>query len=534
MLKVLFRKSMQEVGALYFRDKKKGGQRRGAGKIGMIALYVFLFLLLAVSFAGLASLFFGVAPKGTEWIAWSILGIIAVLMSTLINAFTTYGQLYLAKDNELLLSLPVKPGTILLSRMGGVYVMGLIYIAIAWLPGIVISIIYHKTTAFGVVSSLLMMFIMGFMVLALTCLIGWLLALLFTKLKNQKFALVFMGIVLIGGLYFLQFKTNALLNKIANNIEHVSEIMKSSIFPFYELGRAASGNILAIIIFTAICAVLMFLAYLLLSRTFVRIATTKAVGGNAKFKESQIKTASVKKALATRERLRFTGSVTYMLNSGLGALIMIILAVVFTIKADMFTERLAPLMEILPELKAAVPLVVMVLICMIESMAITSAASVSLEGKNIWLIQTLPVNAGDVLEAKSNWSFYIQGIPGILMTLAIVRAMSLSVTVSTILALLAYAFAMCSANFGTFINVLKPRLDWTTESTPIKRGAALTITLFGGWVVSIVAAAVAFLLRNIVDVQIVLGVYTIALFGGAFYLKKWLKTTGAEIFSKLA
>ena len=51
------------------------------------------------------------------------------------SVFNTYSGLYLAKDNDLLLSLPIPVRALMASRLLGVYLMGLMYSAVVILPG---------------------------------------------------------------------------------------------------------------------------------------------------------------------------------------------------------------------------------------------------------------------------------------------------------------------------------------------------------------------------------------------------------------
>ena len=48
--------------------------------------------------------------------------------------FNTYAGLYAAKDNDLLLSLPIPVRTLMASRLLGVYLMGLMYAAVVIVP----------------------------------------------------------------------------------------------------------------------------------------------------------------------------------------------------------------------------------------------------------------------------------------------------------------------------------------------------------------------------------------------------------------
>ena len=56
----------------------------------------------------------------------------------------------------------------------------------------------------------------------------------------------------------------------------------------------------------------------------------------------------------------------------------------------------------MPELPALIPIFAVAIICMMISMNQISAPSISLEGKNIWILQSLPIDTKEILNAKLN------------------------------------------------------------------------------------------------------------------------------------
>ena len=531
MLKTLLRKNMQEVGSAFFRDKK-GGVKRGGAVVGLIILYVICYLALALSFGAMAALFFSTVPAGEEWIAWSIMGIMGVAMAALINAITSYAQLFLAHDNEILLAMPIKPGTLVISRMVSVYIMGLIYSSMVWLPTMFVAGVTHHMTALSCISQILMLIVQGFLILALTCLLGWVVAFFATKFKNQKIVTVIVCLLFLVMIYVLQFKTNTLLNKLADNISGAGAVIKQSLFPFYLLGKAACGDIVGIIVFTAITAVVLGLAYLLISKTFFKMSTAKSNGSTAKFKETQVRATSASKALLRKEATQFVNSVTCMLNAGLGVIIMVAGSIFLFVKGDLLADKIAPAMAI-PGLAQLLPLIVLIMICIMESLGTISAASVSLEGKNIWMLQSMPVDPLAVLNAKIQFAVYLEAIPGLLLAVSMCLALGLDEKDTVMLAIFAAFFGRVSATFGTFLNLRHPNLEWTSEQTPVKQGAAVAILLFGGWVFGLVIGAIGYLTRNLMPAYMFILAMIAMLYIVSIYLNKWIKTKGVAIFRYL-
>lgn len=81
----------------------------------------------------------------------------------------TYPTLYAARDNEFLLSLPIPPGTILLARMTGLYLLTLFFQVLVLLPAGIVYARYAGLTAGGAASWLVALGLLTLLTLALAC-----------------------------------------------------------------------------------------------------------------------------------------------------------------------------------------------------------------------------------------------------------------------------------------------------------------------------------------------------------------------------
>ena len=173
MTKALLKKQLLEVFSWLYRDRKTGKNRSKGG----IALYAVLYLLL---FGTLAGMFFSaammlcapLAQAGLTWLYFALMGLISVALGAFGSVFNTYSSLYLAKDNDLLLSMPIPTRSILLARLSGVYAMGLLYELLVMLPTLLVYYIAGSPSPLSVVLSLLLPLLLSVVVLTLSCALG--------------------------------------------------------------------------------------------------------------------------------------------------------------------------------------------------------------------------------------------------------------------------------------------------------------------------------------------------------------------------
>ena len=158
MLKVLVKKEMAELFRSYFYNAKKNKARSK----GATAAYFVLFALLM---AGILGGMFAVLAKtlcaplhaaGVDWLYFAMMGLIAVLLGAFGSVFNTYSTLYLPKDNDLLLSLPIPVSVLMVSRLVTVYLMGLLYSGVVMLPAILVYWIQAAFTMTNLLGGLLL------------------------------------------------------------------------------------------------------------------------------------------------------------------------------------------------------------------------------------------------------------------------------------------------------------------------------------------------------------------------------------------
>lgn len=111
MLKLLIHKQLSEIFRAYLYDAKKNKTRSK----GATAAYIVLFVLIMAGMLGgmftylSLSICEPLSAAGMDWLYFALMGLIAILLGSFGSVFNTYSGLYLAKDNDLLLSMPI-PG----------------------------------------------------------------------------------------------------------------------------------------------------------------------------------------------------------------------------------------------------------------------------------------------------------------------------------------------------------------------------------------------------------------------------------------
>ncbi len=535
MIKTLLKKQFAEMFRSYLYDAKKNKKRSKTSFVLYILLFAFLmivvlggiFTLLAVALCE------PLKETGMGWLYFTLLGLLAVVLGAFGSVFNTYSGLYLAKDNDFLLSMPIPVGSIMTARLLGVYLMGLMYSAVVAIPAILVHQVLYPDVAV-LASSFLWFIFVSVIVLTLSLALGYLVAKISLKLKNKSFVTVLISLVGIAAYYFFYFKAQTLIRDLLEHAALYGEQLKNAAYPLYVFGRAAEGDFAALGILLLAVGIVFVLLWILLSRSFIHIATSSAVVSKIKYKERKVKCKSEFAALFGKEMKRFTSSPNYILNCGMGILLLIALGIAILLKGNVVVSFITEVWGSAGQ--ALVPVAFCAAVCLAAAMNDMAAPSVSLEGKNLWLVQSLPVSPLKVLKAKISVQLALTEVPALFCSVCTILALKLGflesvlflVNVCTVIAFMALVDLVCG--------IKMPNLTWTSEITPIKQSGAVLL---------------AVLLHFLGTVIPPLGFVALSVIGGEFVawlpmllwsvlslvlcliLYLWLVKRGARLFAEL-
>lgn len=528
MIRLLIKKQMWELFRSYF---VKNNKKRS--KNGTILLFVFfIFLMVFVMggmFGGMAWLTCSALVEARlSWMYFLLFALISILLGTFGSVFNTYSGMYLAKDNDLLLSLPIPVHAILISRILTTYLMVLLYSGIVMVPALIVYQIQYFSPV-TLLSSVFFYFLITVFTLSLTLLLGYLVAKISVKLKNKSYLTVFISLVFLGAYYAFFAQSSNVLENFMNNLLVYGNTIKTSISPLYLFGESALGKPVPLLLSAGVILGIFALIWHCISRSFLSISTTIQVSGRIKEKKEVTRVCSVDSALFHKELRKFTSSPTYMLNCGLGIVFFLLLTGALLVKK----EILYNLLEQVPVLSSYTGVSILTLFFLIIPMCDMAAPSISLEGKNIWITQSLPVTTWQILKAKIKLQFLLTVLPS---TLCIgILSFLFPVSVSMKLLMLV-SNAVCVLFFSLFditVNLHFVNLEWTNELVPIKQGASVLICTLGGFLFGILYAVSYIGFHSLLSPCIYTLLFTLIVALVCLCLTRWLKNSGCRKYQEL-
>lgn len=532
MLKTLLKKQMMEIFRSYFYDSKKNRKRPRITTIVYICLYAVLMLgVLGGIFSFLAFTICGpLVSVGMNWLYFTLMGLISILLGAFGSVFNTYSSLYLAKDNDLLLSMPIQVRHIMTARLLSVYLMGLMYSAIVMVPALIVYWVNVPVSAVTVLGGILLTLLISLIVLILSCALGWLVAKISLKLKNRSFITAIISLVFIGAYYFFYFRAQQMISDLIANAVLYGQSILGSAYPLYVFGRVGEGDAAAMGIASAVVIAVFALTAFAMSKSFLKIATSSCNTRKAVYREARAQKLSVSQALLIKELKRFSSSSAYMLNCGMGTFILPVCGVLILIKGG---EFLGTIVQVLGDMRGCIPVLICAGICLISSMNNMAAPSVSLEGKSLWIVKSLPISAWQILRAKLLMQLLLTAIPTLLCSICASAMLECTAFEHVLVIVMPIAFNIFSACMALFAGIKLPNLNWTNEIVPIKQGGSVAIALFGDWIYAAALGGIYFAVSKVISPAIYMMLATTITAALALIILIVLKRNATKMVSDL-
>lgn len=528
LTKVQLKGSMNPKKILHMREDKK------TSLIVLAILAAFLIVLFG-GVSGIYAFLYGMMlePMGALHLIPAMWMAITCIITLFTTIYKVKGTLFSFSDYDMVMSMPVSTSTIVASRITVLYLYDLLFTAVILIPGnVVYGVIAGAGVGYYVLSTILTLFVP-----MVPILIGTLIGLLVT-IASAKFRYSnIVTIVLMLGL-FCAYMVFTMQTATSENPEeafaNMAKLLGDQIYSIYPIAKLyvegmVNFKILSLIGFLGI-SILLFVGFCYVVGKGFKKLNTKVASSKSKsnYKMKELKTSGVVKSLYQKEIKRYFASPMYVMNSAVGILLLTIASIVFLIAGE---EKLAEMLEI-PGFLENIAIYASVLILICVTMTCSTAATISLEGKNLWLLKSLPVTPIQVFLSKAMVNLTIT-VPLIIID-AVIFAIRLRMTLLqfVITLIMPCAGACFISLLGLVLNLMFPRFDWKSEMEVVKQGMPTMLALLIGMAIGASPIGLILLLPAI-KVEYLFLAFTLVLSIITVGIYKYLATKGSTAFSRL-
>lgn len=397
-------------------------------------------------------------------------------MVLLTTVFKVKGTIFGFKDYDMVMSMPVSTGGIAVSRLILLYCVNMLFVVIVMIPMMIAYGILVKPSILFYLVGFFTLFFIPLIPIIIASFLGTIITYVASKFRHSNFMNILMSIgffVAIIGLSFSLGKSDSGQELV--NISWALTDQVNSIYPLAGMYTKAVCNydVLALLSFLAISFVAFLLYSFIIGKVFKRINTSIMTGTyRSNYKMGELSQSSQGKALYVKELKRYFSSTIYVLNTGFGIVILTIstIALIFVDLQKLLNGQMSTQM-----LVSSGPMFIS--FCIVT--CCTTMASISLEGKNLWVIKSSPVTPKTIFLAKIAVNLTVIA-PALIDAVLICIILKFSILHSIVIVLVIMVCAAFTILFGLIVNLKLPNFNWTTEVAVVKQSAAAMIAIFTG------------------------------------------------------
>ena len=154
---------------------------------------------------------------------------------------------------------------------------------------------------------------------------------------------------------------------------------------------------------------------------------------------------------------------------------------------DQLHNRIGQLQMFSPTIPAVTAILV---ICIMIGINTISASSISVEGKNLWLMRSLPVSEGAFINSKILLHLIITVVPQLMCSAVMAVLVAGTPKQSVLVLLVPFLFALFTSELGMMLNIMFPKLDWVSESNAVRRNTSTRLAVLISWALVLVTVLV--------------------------------------------
>ena len=476
-----------QVLTLFPKGKK---QKRSMLLLGLLYFAIAIFIAF---YSAIFSLLFCVmgSPEVVPAFFYTITSIV-ILVTTVLK---TSGLLFNNRDYELLTALPIKTGTLIASRLTAIYLVNFFFAFSIMAPALIPLVFVAKPGVLFCILYLLSMIIVPLFPLAISTFIGIVISFVASRFRHKAIVTIILSFI---GLFAVLYFSMTLSNISEEAIESFgTAFMKlaSTLYPpsiLYNMAFNVDGmNLLYFVLFVLLSAGSMGVTIAILAPFYKKIYTAlNARNAKANYVYQTTKTSSPFMAVYKKELRRYFGCTAYVVNTAFSPLMVLVLAVATCFLSFEDIMQLIGFEGIESFVARGIPYVA----GLVLSMAPTTASVISLEGKALWITQTLPIPQHINMNAKMLVNITLTAPIALISSIIFKFTLNLSILDALVCFIVMLAFVLLSTTFSLLLNILFPNFSWVNEAAVVKQSMPVFVAMFVIMILAIAFMMVALIL----------------------------------------
>lgn len=499
-----------------------------------LPLFISLCLMFSIwTYANM--LFEKMAPLHLQFIVLALAAFTTALMVIVEGVYKAGPLIFNCKDDQLLLSLPIKRRTVLFVRVFKFYIFEVLFNALFLIPVSVAYIRWAESLEWTfLLTSIIMVFFLPVIPVVISCIIGAITSSLSGRFKFKNLAQIVISMLFLLGVLYLSMNLDSALDYVTQHATSINDMITKIYYPAGVYASLSTNfNVLDLLIFIGVNIGLFAIFILIMSKFYFKINSRlkkvethkKGKVGVLKFKQSSVTKSLVKKELNT-----FFKTPVFIINAGFGVVLFIIACFVLCFKLDSLIEKV----EDVQTIKDNISVIIFGLIAMASFTTSITSSMISLEGKSINILKSLPIHPKKILLSKILASSILT-IPAFLLgVIVLFIRFRVSIIEMILLLILTIITPLISHFIGLIINLHYPKLDSDSSAEVIKQSTSSAVSVILGIVLLSISSSLI-IAGLIFTNSIIVLVLSFITFGSIdLLLYSYINNKGVKLFNNLS
>ena len=466
-------------------------QKKDNNKNNIILPLLLSFAFMFAIWSNANMIFEKLAPMHLQVLVISLVVFGTSIMVVVEGVYKTGSLLFNCKDDQLLLSLPIKRSTVLFVRIFKFYLFELMFNALFIIPLIVAYIRWADSLEWTFfLTSFVMLVLLPVIPVILSCIIGVITSSISSRFKFKNLTQILVSFVIILTVFVFSMNMDSLFEKIAAHATSINDFIIKLYYPAGIYAKLVTDfNIVDLLIFILINIVLFVVTIFILSKFYFKInsrlkniSTSNSIRIDNLVIKSRPKTIS----LVRKELTTFFKTPVFIVNAGFSLVLFIIVVIGLCVKYNDAFDLLKSVMPI-DVLDSHLSIFIFIIISLTAFMTSITNSVISLEGKNINILKSLPINTKTILMSKVYAALTITTIPLIIGDIILFIRFRLSIIEMILLLAFSILIPLVSHFIGLIMNLKYPKLDFENSSEVVKQSTSSFLSVMIGMLLLIVS-----------------------------------------------
>ena len=508
-------KANMTSGMSLFKIKKKKNSKSSIYFPMFIALY-----LMFMIWGSANSVFEKLEPMNLQHVILSFF-IFSISIMTMIEGIYKAGPLiFNCKDDQLLLSLPIKKSTIFLIRIFKFYIFELLFNSMFLLP-IMIAYIRWGQNIGGTyfLTCFITLLVIPIIPIVLSCIVGVLISDISSRFKYKNAAQIIVSMIFLIGIMYLSFNMDEIFNYLIKHATSMNDFITKIYYPAGTFAKLVTDfNILDLIKFLVINISIFIISISILSKFYFKInSRLKSITTTHHKKENidnlVIKQNSQIKSLIKKELNTFFKIPVFIINAGFALVLFIIATIVISIKFNsiipILTSEQSGLNISKELIMNHIPIFIFLLILITSYTTSITNSVISLEGKNINILKSLPINSKTILISKVLAALMITTPVLLIGNIILIIRFKVTIIESFLLLILSILVPLISHFIGIIVNLKYPNFNWENSTEVVKQSTSSFISVIIGMLLLMISVVIVINSMENVSTRVLLLVATL-------------------------